>query len=319
VTCDSPVEVASSGACVCIPGITEMCGPHSNEYNIEVGDTAYYGRDCCQEGDPCGWANDRTCDCFGECGWDTGDCGSGNVGAAVCGGTIPGDCGNESWAGRCVGDTLIYCDTRRDPQVIVYGDCALASQGQYRCGFDAASGGYDCVATVDPCDGVPDTGECAGDSTGRYCNGTSVVEVQCAFGCGPFTYDGVAYEFCLPCPPHAQPVGDHCVCDAGWEPDSAGESCVEVPCPDHAHREESGCVCDPQYVQDASGTGCVADTSAPPPASCACDTTDACSEDCSCDPECDGGCSATRGAGAWQAFWGLLLLTAVRRRRDKSH
>lgn len=317
VTCDSPLEVASGGVCVCIPGITEMCGPRSNDYNVDQGGTVYYGRDCCQEGDPCGWSADSVCDCFGECGWDTGDCGTGNVGDAVCGGTIPGDCGNESWAGRCVGDTLIYCNTERIPSVIEYGDCARATEARMGCGFDTENGWYDCVTAVDPCGGVPATGQCASGSIGRYCDGISVREVPCDYGCGPYTYDGAAYEFCLPCPPHSELEGNNCQCDPGWEPDSSGWSCVESPCPLHSHRETVGCVCDPQYVPDASGAQCVGGTPAPPTAACPCDTTGACSEGCTCDPDCSGdsGCAATGGATGWQALLGLLALVGVGQRR----
>lgn len=225
--CTSPLEDGNSGSCQCIPGISQVCGPQSMSYTVTAGANTYYGEQCCRPGDPCGWGNDGACDCFGECSFEDGDCASTASATPVCAARTAGDCGNEVWAGRCVGEVLIWCDDRTDPAnpYVNYADCTASS---LVCGEDLANGGYNCVAAQNNCGAVPPSGQCDGN-TGRYCDNGVIQSVDCgAAGCGSFTYQGYTYQFCFPCPEHATYNGtdETCYCDAGYAPNTEGTLCV---------------------------------------------------------------------------------------------
>ncbi|MEO0815114.1 MAG: M4 family metallopeptidase, partial [Myxococcota bacterium] len=115
--CDNPLETSGPSGCECIPGIDEVCGPRSLEFVTEINGERVTGETCCRPDDPCGWGADGFCDCFGECGWNATDCSNATPTAPECGARVAGDCGNENWAGRCAGSTLIYCDNQTDPSV----------------------------------------------------------------------------------------------------------------------------------------------------------------------------------------------------------
>src|SRR5690606_3365426 len=55
---------------------------------------------------------------------------------------IPGTCGNESFYGRCDGDTLIYCQPGAPDDEIVTIDCAASD---FVCGKFDSIVGYDCL------------------------------------------------------------------------------------------------------------------------------------------------------------------------------
>jgi hypothetical protein len=176
-----------------------LCGAQSVGYAL-VSDGKRYpsaGLYCCQEDDPCHLAGNGTCDCFGECGFDRGDCGAAASDPA-CRGVQAGDCGDESWMGRCVGDTLVYCASHAGPerQVVIQSDCAATGRV---CAYNRQDGYHQCVERRDPCGGVPTTGTCV-EGGARFCAAGVVHEIPCADRpCGPFTLHGVDYEFCSPC------------------------------------------------------------------------------------------------------------------------
>ncbi|MEW5848004.1 MAG: M4 family metallopeptidase [Myxococcota bacterium] len=246
--CTDPLESGQNGGCQCIPGVTEVCGEASLDYVVNVGGYDYYGVYCCQESDPCGFANNGTCDCASECGFDSADCGGTNPGTPLCRGLVVGDCGNETWAGRCEGSLLIYCDDQTDPQnpVLQYADC---SQQETRtvCAIDGEIG-YNCVEPQNNCGSVPASGQCNGN-TGQYCEEGVIREVECGdYGCGTFEYQGYTYEFCYPCPQNSTLQDDTCYCNAGYEPNPDGDGCVETG-------SSSGSVDGGECTPDADG-GC---------------------------------------------------------------
>ena len=135
----------------------------------------------------------------------------------VCGAAVVGDCGNETWAGRCVGNLLIYCNNQ-DPanQYVNPLQCDLNNSGRV-CGSDA-QGGYDCVVAQDNCQGVPSEGQCAGN-VARYCDNGVLKEVDCgSVSCQQFEYQGSTLNYCYPCPAnaHLNDAQDACLCNAGF-------------------------------------------------------------------------------------------------------
>lgn len=99
-------------------------------------------------------------------------------------------CGSETWAGRCNGDTLIWCE---DSQVKTY-ECAQL--GAFKCGADAADGGFDCVETQSTCTPSCDGKSCGQDGCGGVCGlcpgGSTCAAGQCTAqsACGGITYEG---------------------------------------------------------------------------------------------------------------------------------
>jgi bacillolysin len=197
----------------------------------------------------------------GACVCETGTTPSG----ATCVG-VPGDCGNENYAGRCDGSVLVYCDdtqvSQGTPKVIRTIDCSQNGT-KNQCGLSPTIGSYDCVA---PCGTVPATGVCVGN-TGEICDLGVLASYDCgANGCGNYTYQGVQVQFCNLCPPNATASLDSsgtvsCACNPGYQEDSSHTRCVATgaSCPNHASLGAAGtCVCDSGYRADASGSACVA-------------------------------------------------------------
>jgi hypothetical protein len=110
-------------------------------------------------------------DCAGF-GWV---CGLDDAGLSRCV-PPPPPCGDETWEGRCDGETAIWCESDE----VLYHDCA--SFGWY-CGTDEA-GLHRCVPS--PCRGETFTGRCDGE-TAIWCESDEVLYHDCAsFGwvCG---------------------------------------------------------------------------------------------------------------------------------------
>ncbi len=258
IVCTDPLMTGASGSCQCIPGIAPMCGEGSMSYEPTAADPGEDAYICCQAGDPCGWAANGACDCARECNFDTVDCSGFTTAGAVCRGVIPGDCGNETWAGRCVGSVIIYCDNVTDPAnpVVDYGDCAQAGTNK-TCGLEADGSMYNCVDAVDGCGSVPATGTCVSGNA-QYCSAGAIETVDCqGLGCGPVLSSGTTYQYCYPeCPTHSSFELENCVCDTGYAPNQAGTACEAIDCPTHAHLVGDTCTCDTGYVVNAAGTGC---------------------------------------------------------------
>lgn len=70
---------------------------------------------------------------------------------------VPGTCGNESFFGRCTGDTLTYCDLGGGDPTITVVDCKADG---LVCGKFNSVVGYDCLNPK----GVAAGGKCAADS-----------------------------------------------------------------------------------------------------------------------------------------------------------
>jgi len=137
---------------------------------------------------PCGW-EDLTGRCDGDTAiWCEDDlvythncaefgyiCGENDEGLMRCV-EPPPPCGDETWAGRCNGDTAIWCED----DLVMYHACADFG---YYCGTNA-DGLHRCVA--DPCRGETARGRCE-DDTAVWCEGGDVLYHACAdFGyvCG---------------------------------------------------------------------------------------------------------------------------------------
>lgn len=223
--CDSPVERSGETGCECIPGILEVCGPRSLEFETVVDGQTIPGELCCQPDDPCGWAADGFCDCFGECSWNAADCGGGAVATPECAARDFGTCGNENWAGRCDGNTLIYCDDQTDPDVpfIVYGDCAEIDQ---TCGFDSERQIFNCLELG--C-ALPPEGLCDGN-VARWCANGVEASLDCGDRpCQSYTSGGTTLNFCYPCAENSTLVDDRCVCNPGFLADAQGDCVARIP------------------------------------------------------------------------------------------
>lgn len=165
--------------------------------------------------DPAAKPNSASCDCIDGVDKDSdGQC------------TVPiaGDCGGETFVGRCVANTLIYCndtDAAKPKQVSVINCDDLKEPSA--CGFDEEGAGFDCVPKSSECGGVAATGTCAG-STAQWCDAGTLHKLDCgADGCGAVTFQGVALQFCR-CPAHAAYNKDGaCQCDSGYLAD--GDHC----------------------------------------------------------------------------------------------
>ena len=242
--CTDPLETGSGGACACIPGIQQTCGPNAANYTVVINGEEVSGIYCCAESDPCGWANDGTCDCASECSFDSTDCGGVTQATPICRTPTVGNCGNETWAGRCQGNILVFCDDATDPQrpYVRYGDCA-AYPDTPKCGLDDAQGFYTCVMQQSNCGSVPATGSCNGN-VAQYCQDGVLKDVDCGGnGCGPFDYEGTSYQFCLPCPQDSHVQGEQCFCNDGFRVNAANDGCEADGSQGSAGDEEGGCAC----------------------------------------------------------------------------
>jgi len=225
-TCQDPLESGEGGSCQCITGISEVCGDTSMTYSVMVGGMEVTGEICCRPDNPCGWADDGACDCFSECGWDSNDCQGTTGEEALCRARNLDVCGAETWAGRCVGDVLIWCDDRTvmDRRYVSYVHCPTY-QALLVCGADAVNGGFNCVEQQSQCGDVPASGRCSG-STGQYCNEGVIESIECTNGCGDFTYMGTSFQYCYPCPANSTLSDDQCLCNGGYRVGDDGTSCV---------------------------------------------------------------------------------------------
>lgn len=123
-----------------------------------------------------------------------------------------GNCGNENFAGRCVGQVLIYCDDKTNGvagEKVVVSDCS--SVAGYSCGPDTANGGFNCLVTSSHCGSTPVTGTCNGN-TASYCSSGTVQTTDCGGPCitFPYVYQGTTYtyDYCNPCSGGQLPAAD---------------------------------------------------------------------------------------------------------------
>jgi hypothetical protein len=229
-SCDTGYVRNATGTCV-LETSGGACGSHAhNEGGECVCDQCYQRTTegaACTAIAHCAVCSDplQVNDGSGACVCETGTTPSG----ATCE-PVPGDCGKEDYAGRCVGSTLVYCnDTNNDPKIIVVADCA-SNDTKKACGL--TDNGYDCVEPSGGCGSVPDNGVCVG-TTAQYCDSGLVETVDCGEnGCRSYIYSGVSVSFCYPCPPHATyrdaTGGGTCHCDPGYAENSAGDACVST-------------------------------------------------------------------------------------------
>lgn len=212
--CDTGYDVSSDGT-QCVPVATGGCGDHSHlEGGACVCDTCYtYGGSPGQETAACvpdpncnascndpASTNDATCSCIPGVQKDANN---------KCTQPVGGTCGNETFAGRCAGNVLIYCYTTQagnsTDQVEVF-DCSQDTHGNTACGPDTVNGGYNCVPPAACAGNVPPTGVCQGTSA-SYCSDGTVQSVDCSgSACIQFKYDGYDYNFCNPCPSGQVPI-----------------------------------------------------------------------------------------------------------------
>lgn len=249
--CDSPVARSGAAGCECIPGIVEVCGPNSLDFEVVVDGQTVSGEICCQPSDPCGWAADGFCDCFGECSWNAEDCGETTPSQPECAARDFGNCGIENWAGRCKGNTLIYCDdvTEPDRPFIVYGDCGDIDRS---CGFDTERQIFNCLELS--CS-LPPEGVCDGN-TARWCANGIEQSLDCGDRpCTSYTVGGAPLSFCSPCGDNETLQNDECVCGDEFVRDAAGV-CVSAIVPGDG----------PVLTAGGGGRGCAAS----PPLSVGC-------------------------------------------------
>lgn len=90
-------------------------------------------------------------------------------------------CGDETPAGRCLEQLLVYCDDVTDPNAPQAAaiDCAAAGLS---CATDM-DGFVGCITTTDPCGDIPEAGRCSGDGL-QFCAGEGAergaYEINCA-------------------------------------------------------------------------------------------------------------------------------------------
>ena len=169
----------------------------------------------------------------------------------LCTAAIPGDCGAETFEGRCVGNTLIYCDdtTAGQPKEASVINC---TEQKAVCGWDKAGAGFDCVPPNSNCGSIPVNGACDG-ATAKWCQDGVLQDVACGQdGCGPSTYKGNTIQFCN-CPPHSERnANGECLCVSGFsvvdgacQPGTSGGS---GPVGQSVPGASGGCVAGPSGV-----------------------------------------------------------------------
>ncbi len=178
--CNDGFEPAADGMS-CVASREAACPDNAHRVGDScVCDDGFYGYPdapeggCWQNMDQCGpYAHMDGQDCVCNDGYQPNAAGTDCEPAG-------GTCGSETWYGRCVGATLVYCDDE-DPQNVTVAAEDCAAMGM-TCGADA-EGFYDCVASTDPCDGVTEAGKCVGSKL-QYCDGQGaergLFEVDCA-------------------------------------------------------------------------------------------------------------------------------------------
>ena len=87
-------------------------------------------------------------------------------------------CNGETFAGRCDGETVVWCEN----QQVQSSDCAAQSKV---CSFSTTNQYYACVAPAqaDPCNGETYAGRCDGDTL-IWCESQQVKTANCSDGCG---------------------------------------------------------------------------------------------------------------------------------------
>lgn len=97
---------------------------------------------------------------------------AGSGGGGSSGGTA-GGCGQETYEGRCSGDTVVWCESG----TVYQNNCG--SDG-LTCGWSSANNYYACVAAapVDPCQGETFKGRCDG-KTVIWCENQEVKSLNC--------------------------------------------------------------------------------------------------------------------------------------------
>lgn len=240
--------VPSSDGTSCVPERTAPCPAHSHRDGDRcVCDSGYQGDpnstsgcvaitvQCPPNARPIG---DGNCECIP--GWVL------NASQDGCEPAASG-CGDETFFGRCVGTTLIYCNSDR---IVVY-DCAADS---FVCALQNSEMGNNCLPPASPCGDLPPEGACEG-ATALWCNDGTVEANDCGeAGCD---WQGDAFGFwCNICPTHSQPALDQdggviCNCASGYVPNEEGSACVEAPTP----REERDDRLDPLNCGCSSSPG----------------------------------------------------------------
>lgn len=142
-----------------------------------------------------------------------------------CEAPIAGQCGHETFGGRCVGSSLVYCDDG-DPAVakaVSIIDCATLDNKV--CAWDSEGAGYDCIPPKSNCGDVTETGKCAGQ-VAQWCDSGVLQKLDCGIvGCGPFDLNGVSVQFCK-CPANAsRDLTGECQCDTGFH--AQDHACVK--------------------------------------------------------------------------------------------
>ncbi|MFH1435748.1 MAG: S1 family peptidase [Pseudomonadota bacterium] len=121
------------------------------------------------DGDEAVWCEDETVyrlDCPSR-GYACGVDGDGNYRCI----TAPDLCGGETYAGRCDGNTAVWCASN----TVQSADCNATGQ---ICAPDWA-GNYRCIPASDPCMGETLVGRCEGN-TAVWCESESVMSADCA-------------------------------------------------------------------------------------------------------------------------------------------
>ena len=224
--CDDGYTHATSGA-ECVPESSSgVCGEHAHSAG---------GKCVCDTCFQYATLDATVCTPIPNCAVCTGPLQQSSNGVCVCeAGTQPvgqdcepiaGDCGKENFAGRCSGNTLVYCNDKVVPKVIRVTDCAQLPATP-ACGL--SKDGYDCIPKSSDCGSVPDTGACVGN-TAQRCNAGVLETIDCKEnGCRSYTSGGYTVNGCYPCPPHAvyADAAGTCSCEAGYVKSTAGTSCV---------------------------------------------------------------------------------------------
>lgn len=107
--------------------------------------------------------------------------------------TTPTDpCNGETYAGRCDGDTVIWCENDQ----VYQSNCG--DKGQ-TCGYDNGNAYYACVdqAASDPCNGETYVGRCDGDTV-IWCENETVKQIDCSlYGMDCGYSSSKSYYWCL--------------------------------------------------------------------------------------------------------------------------
>jgi MYXO-CTERM domain-containing protein len=149
-------------------------------------------------------------------------------------------CGEETPAGRCLEQLLVYCDDVTDPNTPQSAviDCAASGLS---CATDM-DGFVGCIAATDPCGDIPEAGRCNGDGL-QFCAGEGAERGAYELNCAELNAHCEAVNGGADCVENGNPMNP----DGGVGADGGGDG--------GAGAKKSGCGCEAAGGEGSSTAG----------------------------------------------------------------